>query len=273
MEDFEFNDKQKELIIGSLLGDGSLSKKAKKHYNSHFYERHSLAQLPYLRYKSKVLYPLAYTIRYETLHTFGKEHKSCKIQTSCHKLLSSLEDAWYKRDDNGNYILDRFGRRIKIIPEFNLTLYTLAIWYFDDGRNTPTKRNAHISVERELKDCEMLIDKMRYVGFHCIPAKTKNKLYEIVITSKSYLDFIECMSQYVPCEEMRYKVSLERYKHKIHIINETHHHSAKIKSKDIPIIFEMRSQGLTHQKIADKFSVTSAAISNILNHKTYKGVV
>jgi hypothetical protein len=50
------------------------------------------------------------------------------------------------------------------------------------------------------------------------------------------------------------------------------HPGAKIKEKDILEIFQLRKIGWTHQKIADKFGMKQASISNVLHRRLWKHV-
>ena len=51
------------------------------------------------------------------------------------------------------------------------------------------------------------------------------------------------------------------------------HASSKLKEDDIQEIFELRSAGLSQQKIADRFNVKQISISCILRRKTWKHIV
>lgn len=67
MKNTEFTEYQKEILIGSILGDGCF-KMNRKGINASFDENHSLKQLDYCEWKRQQLLPLANNM------TFGKSY-------------------------------------------------------------------------------------------------------------------------------------------------------------------------------------------------------
>lgn len=119
------NDKQKELIIASVIGDGSLiSCKASK--NKRFNLAHSLKQEKYFMMKYDILKDfIGVKFKYKTqFHKKAeKEYHAISLQSLVNPYFTELYDIWYKD-----------GK--KIIPKSHinqLTEFGLAIKYFDDG--------------------------------------------------------------------------------------------------------------------------------------------
>jgi hypothetical protein len=50
------------------------------------------------------------------------------------------------------------------------------------------------------------------------------------------------------------------------------HPRAKIKEQDVKEIFQLRKNGWTHQKLADRFKLTQSAVSNILHRRLWKHI-
>lgn len=106
------NSKQKALITGKLLGDGSLENRGTAH--SRLQIRHSIKQKSYVDWC------------YEQLKNFTasapKQHRqSYYFRTRSLPVFTNLRRKWYQ---NGK----------KFLPnDINLTPFTLAVWFMDDG--------------------------------------------------------------------------------------------------------------------------------------------
>lgn len=126
----DFNEEQKSLLLGSILGDGGL-RIPKKGKNAHFYERHCEKQLPYLVWKRDKLMPF---VQKKIDMESGGDHiisgvkcvvqNSYKITTVSHTHLTDLWKIFYR--GNGNKILP------SNIDEY-LNLFVIAVWICDDG--------------------------------------------------------------------------------------------------------------------------------------------
>lgn len=207
---------QKDLITGSMLGDGSLSKLYPKKAKSLFAERHCERQLPYLEWKAEILKPFAPKIRPEFITTFGKKRLSYKLETVRHQIFANMEKKWYKRDCSGQLVI-RNGKRIKCLPnDLQLNPFIIAVWFFDDGRNAPTRKSLYLSTDGfTLNECELLSSWLDKFSIHSHPVKTKTRRHEIYIESRSYIDFIDMVKDYIPCEVLAYKIikGKRRYGH------------------------------------------------------------
>ena len=119
----KLNEVQKELIFGSLLGDGCINKHHEGINSCRFVEQHSIKQLEYLKYKKSILQNfVSKDIRFidnSKNNSYGNGI-SCCMQTVLHSEFVPFRDMFYP---NGK----------KIVSYFKLTPFSLAIWYFDDG--------------------------------------------------------------------------------------------------------------------------------------------
>jgi len=121
---------QKAIIIGSLLGDGTmrLGKNAK---NANFKIEHGLAQREYAEWKYQMLKELVFTeprISYRYHENGDKYAKSWWFRTIRHPLLTGI----YKRF----YVGENYRTGKKIIPKdikVDLNPLAIAVWIMDDG--------------------------------------------------------------------------------------------------------------------------------------------
>ena len=119
---------QKEVIIGTLLGDASI-RSSKCNFNLKFEQKYT--QVDYLVHLYELLKPFVGTgpkmriIR----NTFHRDYGvSCWFRTYAHIQFKYYENRFYKTDSK--------GKRIKVVPRNihqMLTPRALAYWYMDDG--------------------------------------------------------------------------------------------------------------------------------------------
>src|SRR3990167_8970511 len=103
------NEMQKELILGSLIGDGHICKHHEGPNSCRFMETHSIKQLEYMKWKKKILEN--FVSNDITIKRVDKSYSKglfCVFQTVLHKDLKIFRDMFY--DNNG----------IKHIPYFRL---------------------------------------------------------------------------------------------------------------------------------------------------------
>jgi hypothetical protein len=212
IKNYQFTDKQLELVIGSMLGDAMLEKVAT--CQSRFVENHSYIQKGWLDYKGKILEPFsksAKTIKSmgrkrqanKIVYDFSKEYKGCKLRTMRHPIFTELEYKWYRRDKQGNYVLRKVGNgmwRTKILPnDLKLTAFTLAVWYLDDGHNPADRKECHISTlaftEEEVK---FLVEQIMSLGISDCCHAFKDTGFQIIIRKKSYINFLNLVSSAIP---------------------------------------------------------------------------
>jgi len=119
-----FSENHKNIIIGTLLGDGCIYKQRKNTNNMYkYYLSHSKKQKEYFLWKFNNLKPFI-TKYYETeTNILGKTHNQLKATSIAHSEFKFYADMFY--DNN-----------VKIIPK-NIALFlnpiTMAIWFMDDG--------------------------------------------------------------------------------------------------------------------------------------------
>jgi len=127
----ELNKKQKDIIVGSLLGDGTM-RIGENARNANFKVEQGLEQKDYVFWKYFKLEPWVFTppkvsFRYQQV-TKKKYPKSWWFRTIRHPLLTEIYYDFYV---GSNY---RTGK--KVIPKWikdSLTPLVLAVWIMDDG--------------------------------------------------------------------------------------------------------------------------------------------
>jgi tRNA1(Val) A37 N6-methylase TrmN6 len=109
-------EKQIQLIIGGLLGDGGIDV-----YNR-YYESHAINQTMYLKYKHEILKPYSLDVYKCT----GEKDTGYMFSTCCHPNIKVFRDLFYKERVEG-----------KLIPLDYIKEHwcddILAYWFFDDG--------------------------------------------------------------------------------------------------------------------------------------------
>jgi len=229
---FEPNDKQKELIIGSMLGDSTITVKKTKNDSTLgvMSESHSFAQREYINLKIKSLNDLiSSTYEYEP----NVDKRGIK---SNGKVIYFTKSSPYFGDLRKEF----YSNGEKIVPKDLIKKYfsdfLLSVWFMDDGRtqikNTidGIKYYCDISTNSFNKeDVEWLVEFLSSKGYECNIYNTnkrnfKNKGYKIHFTSIGSEKLIKDISKYVP-NSMRYKVG--------HINN--YHYYSKLWDTNPPI--------------------------------------
>lgn len=115
----------KDIIIGSLLGDGHVTPLG------YFSEKHSEKQVEYLEWKAEFLKPILTPKSFSVYKQLDKRYNSTNysfcLRTTAHSFLYEMREKFYKEID---------GEWIKIIPddiEEMMNEMVLAVWFMDDG--------------------------------------------------------------------------------------------------------------------------------------------
>jgi len=128
--------RQRELIIGSLLGDGTM-RLGKNARNVNFKVEHCLAQKEYVIWKYEILKDFVFTepkisFRYNSNRI--KYEKSWWFRTIRHPLITEIYTDFYKGEGyrNGKKIIPRWLKK-----EFSP--FVVAVWIMDDGSFSQNK--------------------------------------------------------------------------------------------------------------------------------------
>ena len=139
-KELKLNAKQKALIIGSLLGDGTMCI-GKGARNANFKVEQGLKQKDYVGWKYRILKPFVFTepkISYRYDENGKKYAKSWWFRTIRHPALTQI----YKKF----YVEKSYRNGKKIVPpdlEEDMNPLALAVWIMDDG--SFSRKNIDIS--------------------------------------------------------------------------------------------------------------------------------
>lgn len=278
-KNYEMTDRQIEIITGSMLGDGFLRAVGRHNVkNSYYIEAHSLKQQSWLEWKANELQPLSPPIKFKEVQGRKRENgkiiadptkklKECRLQTLSHVRLTELEKKWYLRDNEGNYILNEQNRRIKTIPnDLKLTPLIITVWFLDDGSNDQLKRRAVFNTQSFTKsETSFLCDKLNEFNIHCGIAKNKDN-YVIITKTSSYLDLISLISEYLPTQDMQYKIDLSKYREP----DFSNRIQPTISEKIAKEILEQCFKGESTKDVMKQFNVSKGLVDGIRYRKTWK---
>jgi hypothetical protein len=180
-------EEQNILIIGSLLGDGSVSG------GNFFYEYHSRKQEQYLRRKSRILQP--YTARV----TEDKVDDGYRLSTVHHPNFRIYFNLFYEKGVDGKLIPLEFIKK-------NWHDHILAYWFFDDGyyddeNNAFTIANKCPYPEQAI-ELVAFLESVYHWGFKC---KIGTGVYWISFSKAFYEPFVEILFQIIT-PDLYYKI-------------------------------------------------------------------
>lgn len=196
--------KQNDLIIGSLLGDGSITI-GRDCKNARFIERHCEAQKEYLIWKRDLLKPFTkskLSIKDSDSHIISgvgcKVQKSYMFSTISHPSLTDFRDLFY-RDG------------VKVVPsnlELLLNDFSFMVWLCDDGCLTFNKKNGIYRLDLHTESFTLdenmflcrLLQKKYNSKFRINSRKYKSgKAYYICLSGrKNLLDIVSTIKKDIP---------------------------------------------------------------------------
>lgn len=137
----------KDIIIGSLLGDGHITKWG------YFSEKHSPAQLKYLKWKASFFKSITTDKSWEYYESIDNRSGSLiqthNFRTTTHNFLYKMRNKFYKETN---------GKWNKVIPDDIDSLINeriLAIWYMDDGSTDWPYRKGVKNYPNSLPTCQI----------------------------------------------------------------------------------------------------------------------
>lgn len=274
---YKISDIQNEILIGCMLGDGSCEKISGKKKNSSFLENHTSPQKEYCEYLNNILQPFTLGLK---LYKSKKQRKikdrlisSNEVygfQTISHPYFTEMETKWYLRDENGRYILNKFGRRIKIVPaDLVLTPRIIAFWFFGDGYNNAERRRAIFCTNGfEKKYVELLIEKLNNIGISGCTINGKNEIY---VPPGSFLPLIEMIRLFVPTRDMKYKVDLSLYTAAKSNLGESVV-TAKLNEQQVREI-RINKFNKSYRELGLEYGISRSQIGNIMRRKAWKYLI
>jgi hypothetical protein len=192
----KINIETKQLLIGSILGDGKLQIQ-KNGLNANFSEIHSKKQKEYILWKKEFLECFQPKIKeYKILDKrTNKEYPSVVLWTKVHPLLTEYFRLFYPQNK----------KTISKKAIESIGPLALAVWYCDDGSFGYTNQNGkiatYVSYEKNMVFVKFLKEKF---NINCT-VNRDGKNHHIYFSKKEILKFLELIKDHVP-ECMNYKL-------------------------------------------------------------------
>jgi len=190
--DIKLNEFQKEVLYGTLLGDGCLfiyptSK------NPSLLMYHSISQKMYIQMKLNIFKDFVYNSKLKTAKR--KKGKRVYFRTCCHEEFYPIYKDFYK--DKTKIVTK------KILDQ--LTPLSVAFWFMDDGSRCKNRGLAIHTNSFTLNEVEMICQWF-YDKFDIItkPQKRKENQWVVFFSNKTSKEFVDIIIPYV-CMSMRYK--------------------------------------------------------------------
>lgn len=207
------SDNAEQIILGSILGDGMISKwnrnkDSKKNLNSHLVIQHTEPQKEYIFYKKKLLEENG--IRCQSIKVLsGKviEQKYKSVINGIELKSSSRYTLCTRRAITFNKYRDLFYNPTKYVNRYiyKLKALGLAIWFMDDGSSSNNRYFLYTNCFD--KKSIILLQSMLKHNFNIITSvnKGKNNQYILYIKAESRELFTSIITPYI-CDSMRYKL-------------------------------------------------------------------
>jgi hypothetical protein len=211
----KLTDRQTDILIGSLLGDGDLYKTSEKQPNSCFRKPQCLRHRDYLEWHHDELLPFSKPLE----DIFSKEiirrgqngivrekadkHLSgYRFHTCYHPFFTALRDEWYPD-----------GR--KIVPDgIKLNELRLAVWFCDDGHNDVERRQASLATNAFTVDeaekliallkCDLGIESTIYINKSAVSGESQPRIY---VKHRSYKCLIDMIKPFIVFDCMKKKIA------------------------------------------------------------------
>ena len=193
----EIKNDLRQLLIGSLLGDGCFCSVGGRTKNMCLSITHSEKQKEYIKYKWNILnkYNLASPIVEYRINNkrYLRELVGYSFKTKLHPIFTDIRNKYY----------DSHGHK-RVFKEFvkDIDALGLAIWYMDDGyvtKNSCILSTCSFTLEEQSLLADILLSKF---GLHFTVGKNDNSMY---LQAKDFSKFVELIKDYV-IPSMQYKL-------------------------------------------------------------------
>lgn len=198
----ELTNRQKDILLGTLLGDGYLQKTGA--HNARLRIEHSLKQKAYVDWKYEELENIfrSEPVFLRRVHPSSHQMYSyIRLQSYADSLLGKLKLRFYK---NGRKTIPLDIKNIIANP------LSLAVWYMDDGYYDKRDKSAHIYLQAfDAREIQLIISGFSQLGIeckaYCRPDRKACQLNFRNIHKNKLLSMIEPHL----IAEMRYKLPLD----------------------------------------------------------------
>lgn len=213
----------KDVIIGSLLGDGHITPAG------YFSEKHSEKQVEYLEWKASFLKPILTDKSFSDGEYFDKRYGSTNfcfcLRTITHTFLYEMREKFYEKEN------DKWAKVIPIDMENMMNERVLAIWFMDDGHTSWMHKtkiehpNWNVGIQCKLSTesftyndnilLQSILKKKWDLNTTVRPKGIKNFLLKFdTISSKKLINII---TPYISTSDMFYKINYSKFIEKCNI--------------------------------------------------------
>lgn len=193
----QLSDLQREILVGSMLGDGCLALMPNGK-SARFMIEQSYSHKEYVDWLYKIFRPWVNKIpRHVSRRVWGRQYEKYLFQTLSHPELLRFRQIFYR------------GRR-KIVPQEIseiLTPRAFAVWFMDDGSNKSKECNGRLLCTHGFteKEVNFLVGTLKQkFGLLCCLRRQRDGV-EIYINAQSANKLYSLLDQYI-CDSMRYKL-------------------------------------------------------------------
>lgn len=276
-----FNEKQKQIFIGSMLGDGTIVNNWQHGNVCRFqvgqskFDKENTDKISYINYFVESFddfstnYREMEVLANKTLPLSGyaddKVFCSYVFYTKNLKFWEKLASKWYvPRTDHPRF------KRHKIIPQdIKLTPLSLCIWHMDDGYNSQKDANVELNTQGfAIEEVDFLIERLQSdlgIKSHKKTGGRDDLQKKIYIGRKSYFDFMDIIKPHIEWDCFKYKTDISSYSKKPNR-GETSP-VALLTDQQVIEIFRLRDEGMLQKDISELMGVKS--VCTILSGKRW----
>ncbi len=264
----ELNQIQKDILIGSLLGDGTFTKphSSQNRGNSKFSKTQRNDRKNYLDWHFEKME--GYSATLSPVYSYEKLSKTIdgKIQRNkAPKYLSGYCFSTFNHPNLTEFRNKWYPEGVKQVP-YNLELnpQRIAIWYFDDGSNNEKQRYAVICTQGfTFKEAEFLVEKFKPFDLQPSITKTESKydgrsMPQLKFSRSSYDKLINLIKPYMLWDCFNHKIK---------------HHDSKTdwnrltKEQAEQVLFLKNTMSI--KEMAEKFNVIPRSIYRIISGESW----
>lgn len=246
-------DEEKSILLGSLLGDASISLGRTKQYRTALLNiEHSYKQSEYVEWKHNKLLRLATREPVKKVNN-GYGSLNYRFDTKCHSCFYDIYKLTIKdgiKTVSSNW-LDSINDPI-----------SLAVWYMDDGHIEKRSGSCGIATDGFTKaEVEMLVDWLKYKWqSDCHVALHNKKYYTIAFSWYGRDTFFDIIRPHI-IESMRYKIDVPP---------RTLRKLDKLKISEAK---KLREDGRSYEEIGEIAGTSRQCVSDAINGRTWKHLI
>jgi len=209
----KLSNQAEQVLIGSMLGDGSMQKRGN---SINYIEKHGINQKEYLIWKKKY-----FDRFFKTKLSYTKDNKAIYFITNSSLLLKQYHQLFYPNGKGHKIVTEEILNKLKPLG--------IAIWFMDDGGRN--RKTSFIATNKNFVDLISKWFKKKYKIVGWIQKDKKQNGASFSLNAKSNTIFIKIIKPYIQ-KSMSYKIELSEKEEK-ELLNYYKEQSKKYRNKDI----------------------------------------